>query len=50
MPPAAVAALVAAGFGAKNARGTLDVNDAGRQYLKVRDLPTDTEKRRRRHP
>jgi hypothetical protein len=50
MPPAAVAALVAAGFGAKNARGTLDVNDAGRQYLKVRDLTTDTEKRRRRHP
>ena len=39
MPPSAVEALVAAGLGEQNARGSLDVNDAGRQYLKVRDLP-----------
>jgi hypothetical protein len=49
MPASVVAALVAAGFGATNARGTLDVSDAGWQYLKVWNLPTDTEKRRRCH-
>jgi hypothetical protein len=48
MPPSVVAALVAAGLGEKNSRGTLDVNDAGRHYLKVRNIPTDTEKHRRR--
>jgi hypothetical protein len=40
-----VAALVAAGVGAKNVRGTLDVNDAGRLYLDARDLSMKTEKR-----
>jgi hypothetical protein len=47
IPPSVVAALVAAGLGDKNPRGTLDVNDAGRDYLKVRNLPTNTDKRRR---
>ena len=47
MPRSAVAALVAAGLGEQNARGTLDVNDAGRQYLKVRDLPYVPRRRHR---
>jgi hypothetical protein len=47
MPPSVVAALVAAGLGERNLRGTLDINDAGRDYLKVRNLPTNTEKRQR---
>jgi hypothetical protein len=42
MPPSVVAALVAAGLGEKNLRGTLDINDAGRDYLSVRNLPTNT--------
>jgi hypothetical protein len=46
MPPSVVAALVAAGLGEKNPRGTLDINDAGRDYLKVRNLQTNTERRR----
>jgi len=50
MPPSVVAALVAAGLGEKNLRGTLDINDAGRDYLKGRDLSINTEKRRRPHP
>ena len=50
MPPSVVASLVAAGLGEQNLRGTLDINDAGRDYLKVRNLPTNTEKRRRLHP
>ena len=40
MPPSVVGTLAAAGLGEKNSRGTLDVNDAGRQYIKVRDLPS----------
>lgn len=47
IPPSVVAALVAAGLGDKNSRGTLDVNDAGRDYLKVRNLLTNTDKCRR---
>ena len=49
MPSSMVAALVAAGVGAKNLRGTLDVNDAGRFYLNARDLSMKTEKRPRFH-
>jgi hypothetical protein len=45
MPAAVVATLVAAGLGQRNTNGALDLNDAGRQYLTVRDLPT-AEKRR----
>ena len=45
MPPSVVAALLTAGLGDKNLRGTLDINDAGRHYLKVRDLSANTEKR-----
>jgi hypothetical protein len=48
MPSSVVAALVAVGLGEKNLRGTLDVNDAGRHYLKVRHLQTNIEKHRRR--
>jgi hypothetical protein len=44
-----VAALVAAGLGAKNLSGTLDVNDAGRLYLNARDLSMKIEKRPRFH-
>jgi hypothetical protein len=40
MPPSVVGTLAAAGLGEKNSRGTLDVNDAGRQYIKARDLPS----------
>ena len=40
MPRSVVGTLAAAGLGEKNSRGTLDVNDAGRQYIKVRDLPS----------
>jgi len=47
MPPSAVAALVAAGMGEPNERGTLDINDAGRQYLKMRDLPYVATRRHR---
>ena len=49
MPSSMVAALVTAGVGAKNLRGTLDVNDAGRLYLNARDLSIKTEKRPRFH-
>jgi hypothetical protein len=49
MPPSVVAALVAVGFGTKNARGTLDINDAGRLYLNARDLSVKIEKRPRFH-
>ena len=49
MPSSMVATLAAAGLGAKNLRGTLDVNDAGRLYLNARDLSMKTEKRRRFH-
>ena len=49
IPPSVVAALVAAGLADKNPRGALDVNDAGRHYLELRNLPTNTEKRRRPH-
>jgi hypothetical protein len=45
MPAPVVAALVAVGLGEKNARGTLDVNDAGRHYLKVRNLSAHFAKR-----
>jgi len=45
MPSSVVVTLVAAGLGEKNSRGTLDVNDAGRQYIKVRDLPSKIDKR-----
>ena len=44
MPSPMVAALVAAGLGAKNLRGTLDVNDAGRLYLNARDLSMKIDK------
>jgi hypothetical protein len=47
IPAAVVAALVAAGLGEKNPRGTLDVNAAGRRYLSERNLPIRKEKRRR---
>jgi hypothetical protein len=47
MPPSVVAAFAAAGLGEKNSRGTLDVNDAGRHYLKIRNFPTNIKKRRR---
>jgi len=47
IPPAIVVALVAAGLGEKNPRGTLDVNAAGRRYLSERNLPTSKKKRRR---
>src|SRR6202163_1192900 len=40
MPPSVVGTLAAAGLGEKNSRGALDVNDAGRQYIKARDLPS----------
>jgi hypothetical protein len=45
MPSSVVVTLAAAGLGEKNSRGTLDVNDAGRQYIKVRDLPSKIDKR-----
>ena len=38
MPASAVAALVAAGLGEETARGTLDINDAGRYYLSLKKL------------
>jgi hypothetical protein len=44
MPFSMVAVLVAAEFGEKNARGTLDVNDAGRDYLNVRNPLVHIEK------
>ena len=47
LPFAAVAALVAAGLGEKNARGTLDVNDAGRRYLEAKGLRAIREVSRR---
>ena len=47
LPFAAVAALVAAGLGEKNARGALDVNPAGRQYLKAKGLRAIREVSRR---
>jgi hypothetical protein len=47
MPPHVVARLVAAGLGQKNIRGVLELNDAGRYYLRVRDLPI--AERRRPH-
>lgn len=40
MPAPIVAALVAAELGERNERGTLDVNEAGWLYLKLRNLPT----------
>jgi hypothetical protein len=46
MPPSVVAAFAAAGLGEKNSRGTLDVNDVGRHYLKVRNFPTNIKRRR----
>jgi hypothetical protein len=49
IPSSMVAALVALGLGAKNLRGTLDVNDAGRLYLNARDLSMKMEKRPRFH-
>lgn len=49
MPPSVVAAFAVAGLGEKNSRGTLDVNDEGRHYLKIRNLPTNIKKRRRLH-
>jgi hypothetical protein len=45
IPPSVVGTLAAAGFGEKNSRGTLDVNDAGRQYIRARDLPSKIDKR-----
>jgi hypothetical protein len=45
MPSSVVGTLAAAGLGEKNSRGTLDVNDAGRQYIKLRDLPSKIDKR-----
>jgi hypothetical protein len=44
MPFSMVVALVTAEFGEKNARGTLDVNDAGRDYLNVRNPSVRIEK------
>jgi hypothetical protein len=45
IPPSVVGTLAAAGLGEKNSRGTLDVNDAGRRYIRVRDLPSKIDKR-----
>jgi hypothetical protein len=45
IPPSVVGTLAAAGLGEKNSRGTLDVNDAGRQYIRIRDLPSKIDKR-----
>jgi hypothetical protein len=45
IPPSVVGILAAAGLGEKNSRGTLDVNDAGRQYIRARDLPSKIDKR-----
>ena len=45
IPPSVVGTLAAAGLGEKNSRGTFDVNDAGRQYIKIRDLPSKIDKR-----
>jgi hypothetical protein len=45
IPPAVVATLVAAGLGQRNVNGTLQLNDAGRYYLRVRDLPTAEQRR-----
>jgi hypothetical protein len=50
MPLSIVASLVAAGLGEKNLRGTLDINNAGRDYHKAKNLPTNTDKRRRFDP
>ena len=47
MPPSVVAQLAEAGLGEPNAHGTLDINDAGRQYLARRDLPCVPRGRRR---
>jgi hypothetical protein len=40
-------ALVAAGLGKKNIRGTFDVNAAGRAYIAEMNLSTKSEKRER---
>jgi hypothetical protein len=45
IPPSVVGTLAAAGLGEKNSRGTIDVNDAGRQYIRIRDLPSKIDKR-----
>jgi hypothetical protein len=45
IPPSVVGTLAAAGLGEKNSRGTLDVNDAGRQYIRIRDLPSKIDRR-----
>jgi hypothetical protein len=45
-----VAALAAAGLGEPNVQGSIDINDAGRRYIRDRDLPTAVTVARRRHP
>ena len=47
MPPSVVPQLAEAGLGEPNAHGTLDINDAGRQYLATRDLRCVPRGRRR---
>jgi hypothetical protein len=47
LPFATVAALVAAGLGEKNSRGTLDVNHVGRRYLEAKGLRAIREVPRR---
>jgi hypothetical protein len=47
LPFATVAALVAAGLGEKNSRGTLDVNHVGRRYLEAKRLRAIREVPRR---
>jgi hypothetical protein len=47
MPPPVVAALAEAGLGEPNELGTLDINDAGLEYLKTRDLPYVPRRRNR---
>ena len=47
LPSSMAAVLIEMGLAEKNVRGTVDVNDAGVNYLKVRGISTDIQKRRR---
>jgi hypothetical protein len=49
LPSSIAAVLIETGLVEENVRGTLDISDAGLNYLKIRGISTNIQKRRRPH-
>ena len=49
LPSSIAVVLIATGLAEENVRGTLDISEAGLDYLKIRGISTNIQKRGRPH-